>query len=383
MMVTREQLEQNEMVSLASYAQQSRASRGRLYPDNEPAFRTRFQRDRERILHTSAFRRLQYKTQVFLNLEGDYYRTRLTHTLEVAQLGRSIARALQVNEDLTEAICLAHDLGHPPFGHSGEHVLNQLMAAHGGFEHNRQSFRVVTELETRYPDFPGLNLSWEVLEGIAKHESEYDHVQTQLFDPHLRGHLEAQIANIVDELAYTTSDLDDGLYSGVLNLELMTPLGLWQRVKHSVGWDGVRLDELDRHRLIRRLVGLQVKDVVEHTSRQLLALKPTRPADIQVLPHDIVGWSPEFQELNRELKRVLYNSMYRHYRVVRMSQRAEKFLTDLFEAYLAEPAQLPPEAQTIITKRGRERAVCDYLASMTDRAALDEHARLFNPHTRP
>jgi len=214
MLYTRDLLEANEDRSLAPYALHSKQSKGRQFPDHEPDYRTAFQRDRDRILHTTAFRRLEYKTQVFINYEGDYYRTRLTHTLEVTQIGRTIARALGANEDLVETICLAHDLGHPPFGHSGETVLARLMKDHGGFDHNKQSFRIVTFLENRYPDFPGLNLTWEVLEGIVKHETEYDIADARDFNPDLRGHLEAQIANVADELAYTAHDLDDGLRSG-------------------------------------------------------------------------------------------------------------------------------------------------------------------------
>ncbi|NPV57146.1 MAG: dNTP triphosphohydrolase, partial [Anaerolineae bacterium] len=252
MYVTRQELENNEERVLAPYAIRSKLSRGRLYPDEEPDYRTSFQRDRDRILHTTAFRRLEYKTQVFINHEGDYYRTRLTHTLEVTQIGRTIARALGANEDLTEAICLAHDLGHPPFGHSGESTLATLMKDAGGFNHNKHSFRIVTELEQRYPNFPGLNLSWEVLEGIVKHETEYDVADAQEFEPDLRGHLEAQIANAADELAYTAHDLDDGLRSGMITSQMMNDIEIWNIITHSVGWDEQVLDDLDRHRIIRR-----------------------------------------------------------------------------------------------------------------------------------
>ena len=217
-------LEEIEEKTLAPYAVFASRSKGRKFPEKEPDYRTCFQRDRDRILHTSAFRRLEYKTQVFINYEGDYYRTRLTHTLEVTQIGRTIARALGANEDLVETICMAHDLGHPPFGHSGESILNQLMKDHGGFNHNHHSYRIVTEIEHRYPDFPGLNLSWEVLEGIVKHETEYDKTDALEFDSHLRGHLEAQITNVADELAYTSHDLDDGLRAGLFTLSVRAPL---------------------------------------------------------------------------------------------------------------------------------------------------------------
>ena len=239
MIYSREKLEAIEDQSLAPYGIRSKDSKGRVYEESEPGYRTAFQRDRDRILHTTAFRRLEYKTQVFINAEGDYYRTRLTHTLEVAQIGRTIARALGANEDLIEAICLAHDLGHSPFGHSGEAALNRLMKDHGGFDHNKQSLRIVTKLEQRYPDFPGLNLTWEVCEGIVKHETEYDVSDSSAYDPDLRGHLEAQIANAADEIAYTAHDLDDGLRSGMI-----TP--------SDAGWDFFMGDFSRKCRLARQ-----------------------------------------------------------------------------------------------------------------------------------
>src|SRR5512134_929710 len=248
MLFTRTQLEQIEDQNLAPYACRSRSTRGRKHPDEEPEYRTSFQRDRDRILHTTAFRRLEYKTQVFINYEGDYYRTRLTHTLEVAQIGRTLARALGANEDLLEAICLAHDLGHPPFGHSGETVLSRLMQNVGGFDHNKQSMRIVTKLERRYPEFPGLNLTWEVREGIVKHESEYDVADASEYNPDLRGHLEAQIANVADELAYTAHDLDDGLRSGMITPAMLEGIALWEILLESVGLRRItELSEVARH----------------------------------------------------------------------------------------------------------------------------------------
>src|SRR5512141_1323991 len=252
MILTRQQLEAYEDQTLAPYGMRSKDTQGRAVPEDEPDYRTVFQRDRDRILHTTAFRRLEYKTQVFINYEGDYYRTRLTHTLEVAQIGRTMARALGANEDLVEAVCLAHDLGHPPFGHSGEVALGRIMLEHGGFDHNKQSLRIVTELEHRYPDFPGLNLTWEVREGIVKHESEYDISDASEYSPELRGNLEAQIANVADELAYTAHDLDDGLRSGMITPYMLEGITLWEILAESVGWHGPALDELTRHRLIRR-----------------------------------------------------------------------------------------------------------------------------------
>jgi dGTPase len=385
MIFPRQQLEEREAQWLAPYGLKSRDSRGRDYqPDPEPEDRTAFQRDRDRVLHTTAFRRLEYKTQVFVTYEGDYYRTRLTHTLEVAQIGRTLARALGGNEDLVEAICLAHDLGHPPFGHSGEATLNRLMQECGGFDHNKQSLRIVTRLEQRYPNWPGLNLTWEVREGIVKHETEYDLADARDYDADKRGHLEAQIANVADELAYTAHDLDDGLRAGLITPPELAGLTLWERVRDSIGWRTETLDQLTRHRLIRRLIGLEVADLVQATDQRLAAAGVASVEALQRLPHNVVGWGAEMEAGNQQLKRFLYEHMYRHYRVVRMQAKAEKILSDLFQAYVREPAQLPPEVQKRAEAKGDlPRAVCDYLAGMTDRFALDEHYKLFDPHTRP
>ncbi len=383
MIFTREQLEAFEEQHLAPYACKSKYTKGRAYPEEEPEYRTAFQRDRERILHTTAFRRLEYKTQVFINYEGDYYRTRLTHTLEVAQIGRAIARALGANEDLTEAICLAHDLGHPPFGHSGEMVLNQLMKDHGGFDHNKQSLRIVTKLERRYPDFPGLNLTWEVREGIVKHETEYDIADARDYNPELRGHLEAQIANVADELAYTAHDLDDGLRSGMITPFMLDGLELWEVLKESVGWKNGELDELTRHRLIRRLIGLEVTDLVHTTAQRLRESGVNSVEELQRLPYNVVAFSETMTRRNRELKDFLYHNLYRHHRVVRMAVKAERIITDLFTAYTNEPAILPRHIHAWIEERGLYRAVCDYIAGMTDRFAVEEHRKLFDPLRRP
>ncbi len=383
MLFTREQLEALEAQSLAPYACKSSETKGRAYPEDESEYRTVFQRDRDRILHTTAFRRLEYKTQVFINYEGDYYRTRLTHTLEVTQVGRTIARALGANEDLTEAICLAHDLGHPPFGHAGEVTLNRLMKDHGGFDHNKQSLRIVTKLENRYPDFPGLNLTWEVREGIVKHETEYDVSDASDYDPELRGHLEAQIANAADELAYTAHDLDDGLRSGMITPYMLDGLELWEVLKESIGWHNGELDELTRHRLIRRLIGLEVTDVVYTTAQKLRESGVKSRLELQQLPYNVIGFSEVMTRRNRELKDFLYNNLYRHHRVVRMAVKAERIITDLFQAYTAEPHTLPRHIQQWVEDRGLERAVCDYIAGMTDRYAIEEHRKMFDPKTRP
>lgn len=383
MFFTRQQLEENEDKTLAPYGMRSKDTKGRAYLDNEPDYRTSFQRDRDRILHTTAFRRLEYKTQVFINFEGDYFRTRLTHTLEVAQIGRTLARALGGNEDLVETICLAHDLGHSPFGHSGETALARLMKDFGGFDHNKQSQRIVTELEQRYPEFPGLNLTWEVREGMVKHESEYDISDAREFSPDLRGNLETQIANVADELAYTTHDLDDGLRSGMILPQMLEGIALWEILKETYSWHGPVLDEIARHRMIRHLVGLMVTDMMQATDSRLKQSKVKSALDIQKLKHNVIGYSEEMQRRNRELKDFLYNKLYRHYRVVRMQVKAEHIITDMFNAYRAEPSILPDHVQFFIEKRGLERTICDYIAGMTDRYAIEEHQKLFNPFEKP
>ena len=383
MFFTRQQLEDIEEKSLASYGMRSKDSKGRAYLDNEPEYRTSFQRDRDRIIHTTAFRRLEYKTQVFINYEGDYYRTRLTHTLEVAQIGRTIARALGGNEDLIETICLAHDLGHSPFGHAGEAVLARLMKDHGGFDHNRQSLRIVTELEQRYPEYPGLNLTWEVREGMVKHESEYDISDASDYNPDLRGNLEAQIANVADELAYTTHDLDDGLRSGMLTPRMLEGISLWEILTDQIKWRGPVMEEVARHKLIRQLIGMEVTDLVTATDAKLKESGAKSPLDIQKLSYNVIGFSEEMSRRNRELKDFLYTKMYRHYRVVRMQVKAEQLIDDIFNAYRKEPSTLPEQFQVIIDQRGLERTICDYIAGMTDRYAIEEHQKLFNPLEKP
>ncbi|MBK9008664.1 MAG: deoxyguanosinetriphosphate triphosphohydrolase, partial [Anaerolineae bacterium] len=318
MYFTRQQLEEIEDKSLAPYGMRSKDSKGRAYLDSEPDYRTSFQRDRDRILHTTAFRRLEYKTQVFINFEGDYFRTRLTHTLEVAQIGRTLARALGGNEDLVEAVCLAHDLGHSPFGHSGEAALARLMKDHGGFDHNKQSLRIVTELEQRYPEFPGLNLTWEVREGMVKHESEYDISDAREYQPDLRGNLETQIANVADELAYTTHDLDDGLRSGMITPQMLDGIALWEILRETYNWSGRELEEMERHRMIRQLVGILITDMIEATDTRLKESKAKSALDLQKLKHNMIGHSEDMQRRNRELKDFLYKKLYRHYRVARM-----------------------------------------------------------------
>lgn len=383
MIYSREQLENLESQQLAPYGMRSKSSKGRLHAEDEPEQRTRYQRDRDRILHTTAFRRLEYKTQVFINYEGDYYRTRLTHTLEVAQIGRTIARAIGANEDLTETICLAHDLGHPPFGHSGETILARLLRDHGGFDHNKQSFRIVTELERRYPEFPGLNLTYEVLEGLVKHETEYDVSDARDFNPELRGNIEAQIANVADELAYTAHDLDDGLRSGIINASMLEGMSLWEIVLKSIGWAGGELDDMARHRIVRRLIGIEVNDLIRSTDQRLRESGVRSVDELQRLPYNVVSFTDDMRRRNRELKDFLFANLYRHYRVMRMAVKAEQIISALFEAYCSEPMILPKHIQELIPERTVERTVADYIAGMTDRYAIEEHTKLFDPTRLP
>ena len=384
MIYSRQQLEEVEDQTLASYGIRSKNSRGRKYPEEEADYRTCFQRDRDRIIHTTAFRRLEYKTQVFIYHEGDYYRTRLTHSIEVAHIGRSVARTLGANEDLVETICLAHDIGHPPFGHSGETALARLMKEHGGFNHNQQSLRIVTQLENRYPDFPGLNLSWEVLEGMVKHETDYDIADAKDYNPELRGSLEAQIANVADELAYTSHDLDDGLRSGMITPSQLDGIALWEIVNESIGRRrSETLDDLSRHQIIRRLINFETTDLIQSIDRYLRKSNVNSSLDLQKLPFNVAGFSEDMYRRNRELKDFLFNKLYRHHRVVRMAAKSERIVTDIFTIYQSNPAALPETVQELIPQRGLERTICDYIAGMTDRYAIDEHLRLFDSQTLP
>ncbi len=324
-----------------------------------------------------------YKTQVFVFFEGDHYRTRLTHTLEVAQLGRSLARGLGGNEDLTEAICLAHDLGHPPFGHAGEHMLNILMAEHGGFNHNTQSYRIVTELERRYPHFPGLNLTYETREGMLKHETDYDQSEAAEYEPDKRASLEAQIANLADEIAYNAHDLDDGLRAGLFTLSDLDDLAIWRELTDHVAWKpGEHFSSMHRHEIIRELIGRSVGDVMTRTAAALEANNIDSPEKLQRHSENVVAYTQDFGQKVRALKKFLYERMYRHYRVMRMQTKAERFVADLFDAYVKEPHMLPGETQERLESASVERVVADYIAGMTDRFALDDWQRLYDPYIR-
>ena len=372
-----------EEIIIAPYGTHSKDTRGRLYPEEDHGYRGCYQRDKDRILHTTSFRRLEYKTQVFVNDEGDYYRTRLTHTLEVAQIGRTLARALGGNEDLAEAICLAHDMGHPPFGHSGEAVLAKKMANHGGFNHNRQTLRIVTQLEKRYNGFNGLNLCYETLEGIAKHETEYDTMGDLNFNPDLRGSLEAQIANMADETAYSAHDLDDGLRSGLLTLEMVQNLQIWRMIADEIHFAENKLSDVDRHRFIHELTSIEVNDIVEHSEQMIQKNRIESVSDLVHMPYNIVSNSDALLVMNRELKDFLYHNMYRHYRVVRMSAKADMILSRLFDTFLSNPQLMPTHIQEMISEKGLETAICDYIAGMTDRYAVEQYQKLFDPEILP
>ncbi|MDE0143564.1 MAG: deoxyguanosinetriphosphate triphosphohydrolase [Caldilineaceae bacterium] len=383
-MVTREELEQREARELAAYAMASCRSRGRVHPAAEHPYRTAYQRDRDRIIHTTAFRRLQYKTQVFVYNEGDHYRNRLTHTVEVAQIGRTLARTLSCNEDLTEAICLAHDLGHPPFGHTGEETLDHLMQGHGGYDHQKQTYRIITRLERRYLEHPGLNLTYEVREGVVKHDTDYDVVDARDYNPDEKGTLECQVSNLADEIAYSTSDSDDGLRAGILDPRAFLELAISRRVLNSLGESANSIDltqPLDRYRFIRRLVGIEVNDAIQATAANLRAAGVESIVDLRAQTANVAAYSDDLAEENRELKQFLFDRFYRHYRVARMAAKADRTIRALFSAFVEEPAQLPPETQADFSDPGTDlhRVVCDYIAGMTDRYAIAEHRRLFDP----
>jgi dGTPase len=380
--VDRAAQEAAEERTLAPYAMRSRLSRGRRYPEEEHPLRTCFQRDRDRVIHSSSFRRLEYKTQVFVNHEGDNYRTRLTHSLEGAQIGRTVARALGLNEELTECLVLGHDLGHTPFGHSGEKVMNELMREHGGFEHNRQTLRILEVLERRYPGFPGLNLTWEVREGIIKHRQDSDAAAPAEYAPGEAPTLEAQLVDFVDEIAYNNHDVDDGLSSGMVTVEQLRAVTLFRRAHDQALDEGTDDERIVRHQVVRRIINRCTEDLLAATLAAVQAAGVRSVDDVRGAGRRLVCYSPPTAAEVRELKDFLYANMYRHYRVVRMGDKAGRILRDLFVSFVAEPGQLPPHFHEQIERDGVHRAVCDYIAGMTDRFALDEHEKLFDPRVR-
>jgi dGTPase len=374
----REELEQRERDTLAPYAQLSADSRGRRHPEPPPDWRTHYQRDRDRVIHSRAFRRLEYKTQVFLNGTGDHLRTRLTHTMEVVAIARNVARALRLNEDLTETIALAHDLGHSPFGHKGESALNQLMQNHGGFEHNRQSLRIVEELEQKYPGFSGLNLSWEVREGLVKHDTSYDHpAKIEGFEATCSS-LEAQVANLADEITYYSHDLDDGLDASLLTEERLTrEVRLWREGARQVRDEyGELPDECRRYFIIRCLIDSQVRDVVETTEQHILEARVRSADAVRQQPQPLVQYSDQRRALNLELRDFLYANLYYNPQVHEPNLRAVRLLEDLFHFYLANHDEVGEQSRRRAERIGWHRAVCDYLAGMTDRYVQLEHHRL-------
>lgn len=366
---------------LARYAAHPESSRGRRFCEPQPRGRSEYQRDRDRIIHSTGFRRLEYKTQVFVNHEGDLFRTRLTHSLEVAQIGRSVARHLSLCEDLTEAITLAHDLGHTPFGHSGQDALNICMKPYGGFEHNLQSLRVVDVLEQRYGAFDGLNLTFETREGILKHCSLKNARMLgdvgERFVRRQRPSLEAQIANLADEIAYNNHDVDDGLRSGLLEMDQLATVAIFRRhmraaLKAFPKIEGRRLV----HETVRRMIDTLVTDLIRQSAASIREHDPASADDVRRAPA-MVRFSDRIQREQAELKRFLHANLYRHYRVSRMSSKARRIITDLFQAFLAEPGLLPPEFQ-VRAEADTPRAIADYIAGMTDRYAIIEHRRLFS-----
>lgn len=373
-----------EDIALVAYAMKSSNSRGRVYRESEHPYRSAYQRDRDRIVHSAAFRRLEYKTQVFVNHEGDYYRTRLTHTIEVAQIARTIACALSLNVDLTEAIALAHDLGHTPFGHSGEEALNELMSKQGGFNHNLQGLRVVDYLEERYPNFPGLNLTWEVREGIVKHSTIFDKpTRIKELAPKEMPTLETQVVDIADEIAYNNHDLDDGLTSGLIKESELDSLIIWNKINKDIRKLYRGIDDARRkYMIIRSLINMQVTDLIRQTSSNIKKLKLKSYMDVKRYDKKIVCFSKNMLNLRRPLRTFLMEKLYRHYRVVRMSIKAKRFIEELFKEYLNAPQQLPTEVQKRIPADGVRRVVCDYIAGMTDRYALDEYKKLFDPYEK-
>jgi dGTPase len=376
---TRDELEQIERQILAPYAQFSGDSRGRKYPEPPPAWRTQYQRDRDRVIHSRAFRRLEYKTQVFLNGSGDHLRTRLTHTIEVAAISRNIASALKLNSDLAEAIALAHDLGHSPFGHKGETILARLMKRHGGFEHNSHSLRIVEQLEQKYPNFSGLNLSWEVREGLAKHQTSYDHPERRKGFDAKNSSLEAQIANLSDEITYYSHDLDDGLDSGLLSEKnLIRNVRIFSQAARRVKKEfGNLADESRRYFIIRTIIDLQIHDVVENSERLIGATNVNSADEVRRFPKPLIQYSPERRELNLELRDYLYKNLYYNPIVHQPNLRAVKLLDELFNYYLKHPKEIGENSRRRLRKIGLHRAVCDYLAGMTDRYVMIEHRRVF------
>ncbi len=367
---------------LAPYAMRTRQSRGRHYPEPPHPYRTLYQRDRDRIVHCTAFRRLMHKTQVLVTQTNDHHRTRLTHTLEVAQISRTIARRLGLNEDLTESIALSHDLGHPPFGHAGEKALEECMRDHGGFEHNLHGLRIVQVLEYPYADFPGLNLSWEVLEAMALHSRKLDRPETAPFAGVGQPLLEAQVADAADSLAYDAHDVDDALSVGLIAPADLEPVTIWRRALEQTQQRKLPLrPEQFQSTLVRALIDWQVTDLLEHTQQRLRQERIRTVEDVRCHPGTLVEPGPEMAALKQELEAFLHRRVYQHYRVQRMTLKGQRIVQMLFAEFVQAPQLLPERYFRRSAAEGTERVVCDYLAGMTDRYALDEYLRLFQPYS--
>ncbi|MBY0521860.1 MAG: deoxyguanosinetriphosphate triphosphohydrolase [Gemmataceae bacterium] len=369
--------------ALAPYAMRTRLSRGRRHPEDPHPFRTLYQRDRDRVVHSTAFRRLMYKTQVLVSQTNDHHRTRLTHTLEVAQISRTVARQLGLNEDLTEAIALAHDLGHPPFGHAGEAALDECMKEHGGFEHNRHGLRIVEVLEYRYVQFPGLNLTWEVLEAAALHSKRRDTPEVREFSGVGQPLLEAQVVDAADSLAYDTHDIDDALSVGLISFADLDEAAFWREALARVRAEHPGIGPLQlQPATVRALIDWQVRDLLEHTRQRLRQEKVSSVADVRRTREPVVGPGPDVQALKAELEDFLRRRVYRHHRVQRMASKGSHFVRELFHRFCAAPQLLPARYAVRAFQDGMlQRTVCDYLAGMTDRYAQDEFLRLFQPYT--
>ena len=378
-LVKRHDLEELENNSLASYAVKSVDSRGRQHKEKEHPYRTRFQRDRDRVIHSSAFRRLEYKTQVFVYHEGDYYRTRLTHSMEVAQIARSICKSMQLNEDLAESIALSHDLGHPPFGHTGQKILNGLLKNHGGFEHNKQGLRVVRLLEKRYPEFSGLNLTWELQEGISKHSTDTDNPIMRVKGYNFPS-LEAQVVDCADGIAYNAHDLDDGITSELLNLEQVRKLALWREHEKGLDLKYKNLDfKLKKYQIVRQIINDLISDFRKTTLKNLKASKIQSVDDVRCAKKRMAGFSALMSKKNGELKKFLHKNLYNHRKVKRMEFKSEMCLTGLFNAFIANSALLPESVQRDGDNDSLQRRICDYISGMTDRYAISEYKKLYSP----
>ena len=390
---TRKDVELIEKKTLAAYAMKSHESAGRIFDEPKHDRRTYYQRDRDRIVHCQAFRKLEYKTQVFVIFEGDYYRTRLTHTIEVAQIARTIGRTLRLNEDLIEAIALAHDLGHPPFGHAGEKALDRIMRAEGydGFNHNYRSFEIVSQEERRYPLFDGLNLTEEVLVGILKHETDFDVVRMVPRYKSVGPTLEAKVVDIADSLAYLSHDIDDGIASGCIAEKDLMANKLWQKAQQNVDSNLLADDrQMFRYQIVRNIIDLQMTDLIRQTEKNLKKYDFQSAQDVKLFHFEnpkknIIAYSPQMKKERDSLQALLYEKLYHHYRVERMTEKARRILEEIFDVYKRNPRQLPYD----IFQRGKKfskkvkfKIICNYIASMTDRFALDEHKKLFNPYQK-